>query len=251
MGFPVKTNKTKNTICITLPSYLIMQTQWTNKLKHLFPLFSQAKAIFKEVLDTKPNLNEANLLWVQLISDLNMNMLFFFVCAHFLNYSVSFNCVGSRLLSLIRSLGTVGPGVSCKVLQELFRADSSPPSVRRILSFLRQQPGPLHTSLVHVPVWLMPFYELLDGCIWSISHVTFLLTCMFFFFLFFFYRKSVWLRICISLSSSLSSSRTLGPRLPCPCRKCEDAITPLLTCLRGFQMFKKSLQENCLLIICR
>ncbi|XP_040019673.2 stereocilin [Gasterosteus aculeatus] len=67
----------------------------------------QAKAIFKEVLDTKPNLNEANLL----------------------------------------SLGTVGPGVSCKVLQELFRADSSPPSVRRILSFLRQQPGPLHTSL--------------------------------------------------------------------------------------------------------
>lgn len=79
----------------------------------------------------------------------------------------------------------------------------------------------------------------------------FLWLACFSFFFFFFYRKSVWLRICISLSSSLSSSRTLGPRLPCPCRKCEDAITPLLTCLRGFQMFKKSLQENCLLIICR
>ncbi|KAL6113010.1 uncharacterized protein ACO6RY_11391 [Pungitius sinensis] len=67
----------------------------------------QAKAFFKEVLDTKPKLNEANLL----------------------------------------SLGTVGQGVSCKVLQQLFQADSSLSSVRRILSFLRQQPGPLHTSL--------------------------------------------------------------------------------------------------------
>ncbi|KAM8894443.1 stereocilin isoform 2-T2 [Spinachia spinachia] len=67
----------------------------------------QAIAIFKEVIDTKPNLDEANLL----------------------------------------SLGTVGQGVSCKVLQVLFRAVSTPPSARRILSFLRQQPGPLHTSL--------------------------------------------------------------------------------------------------------
>lgn len=51
-------------------------------------------------------------------------------------------------LYAIRSLGTVGQGVSCKVLQERFRADSSPSSVRKILAFLRQQPGPLHTSLV-------------------------------------------------------------------------------------------------------
>ncbi|XP_044057235.1 stereocilin [Siniperca chuatsi] len=67
----------------------------------------QAKAIFKEVIDSKPNL-------------INLGFL---------------------------SLGTVGQGVSCKVLQERFRADSSPPSVRRILAFLRQQPRPLHTSL--------------------------------------------------------------------------------------------------------
>ncbi|KAK9542838.1 hypothetical protein VZT92_000666 [Zoarces viviparus] len=67
----------------------------------------QAKAIFKEVLDTKPNLIELSFL----------------------------------------SLGTVGQGVSCKVLQERFRADSSVSSVRRTLAFLRQQPGPLHTSL--------------------------------------------------------------------------------------------------------
>lgn len=58
-------------------------------------------------------------------------------------------------LYVIRSLGTVGQGVSCKVLQERFQADSSPSSVRRILAFLRQQPGPLHTSLVNLPVLLM------------------------------------------------------------------------------------------------
>ncbi|XP_029281623.1 stereocilin [Cottoperca gobio] len=67
----------------------------------------QAKAIFKEVLDNKPNLGAQDFL----------------------------------------SLGTVGQGVSCKVLQERFRADSSPSSVRRILAFLRQQPRLLHTSL--------------------------------------------------------------------------------------------------------
>nr|XP_046254951.1 stereocilin [Scatophagus argus] len=67
----------------------------------------QAKAIFKVVLDTKPNL-------------INLDFL---------------------------SLGAVGQGVSCKVLQERFRVDSSPSSVRRILTFLRRQPGPLHTSL--------------------------------------------------------------------------------------------------------
>ncbi|XP_070762114.1 stereocilin [Enoplosus armatus] len=67
----------------------------------------QAKAIFKEVLDTNPNI-------------INQDFL---------------------------SLGTVGQGVSCKVLQERFRADSLPSSVRGILAFLRQQPSPLHTSL--------------------------------------------------------------------------------------------------------
>uniref|UniRef100_A0A8P4GLL4 Stereocilin 1 n=1 Tax=Dicentrarchus labrax TaxID=13489 RepID=A0A8P4GLL4_DICLA len=67
----------------------------------------QAIAIFKEGLNTKPNL-------------INQDFL---------------------------SLGTVGKGVSCKVLQERFRADPSPSSLRRILAFLRQQPGPLHTSL--------------------------------------------------------------------------------------------------------
>lgn len=54
---------------------------------------------------------------------------------------------GSPLCSL-RSLGTLGQGVSCKLLQESFQANPSRPAVRRILSLLRQQPGPLHTSLV-------------------------------------------------------------------------------------------------------
>ncbi|CAJ1049754.1 uncharacterized protein strc1 [Xyrichtys novacula] len=45
------------------------------------------------------------------------------------------------------SLGTVGQGVSCEVLQKHFRADSSPSAVREILLVLRQQPSPLHTSL--------------------------------------------------------------------------------------------------------
>ncbi|XP_034437301.1 stereocilin isoform X1 [Hippoglossus hippoglossus] len=67
----------------------------------------QAIAIFREALDTKPNL----------------------ILQHFL------------------SLGTLGQGVSCKVLKKLFQADSSPSAVIRILLFLRQQPGPLHTSL--------------------------------------------------------------------------------------------------------
>ncbi|XP_070688083.1 stereocilin [Pempheris klunzingeri] len=67
----------------------------------------QAKAIFREVLDTKPNLIDKDFL----------------------------------------SLGTLGQGVSCKVLQARLRAGSSPSSVRRILTFLKQQPGPLHTSL--------------------------------------------------------------------------------------------------------
>ncbi|XP_056240770.1 uncharacterized protein strc1 isoform X1 [Seriola aureovittata] len=67
----------------------------------------QAKAIFREVLDNKPNM----------------------VKQHFL------------------SLGTLGQGVNCKVLKERFQADSSPSAVIRILAVLRQQPGPLHTSL--------------------------------------------------------------------------------------------------------
>ncbi|KAM9765806.1 stereocilin [Menidia menidia] len=45
------------------------------------------------------------------------------------------------------SLGTVGQGVSCTVLKEHFKTDASPTSVKKILAFLRQQPGLLHTSL--------------------------------------------------------------------------------------------------------
>ncbi|XP_073319943.1 uncharacterized protein strc1 [Pagrus major] len=67
----------------------------------------QAKAILREVLDAKPNLITQDFL----------------------------------------SLGTVGQGVSCRVLQERLRVDSSPSSVRGIVAFLRQQPSPLHTSL--------------------------------------------------------------------------------------------------------
>uniref|UniRef100_A0A3B4WAQ7 Stereocilin 1 n=1 Tax=Seriola lalandi dorsalis TaxID=1841481 RepID=A0A3B4WAQ7_SERLL len=46
-----------------------------------------------------------------------------------------------------QQLGTLGQGVNCKVLKERFQADSSPSAVIRILAVLRQQPGPLHTSL--------------------------------------------------------------------------------------------------------
>lgn len=67
-------------------------------------------------------------------------------------------------LHVIRSLGTVGKGVTCKVLQERFRADSSPSSVRRVLVFLRQQPGPLHTSLVNLST-------LIDTILPSMMHV--------------------------------------------------------------------------------
>lgn len=66
-----------------------------------------------------------------------------------LRLSLSFPCV------CLRSLGTLAQGVSCKVLQESLLADSSRPAVRKILSLLRQQPGPLHTSLVktHIISW--------------------------------------------------------------------------------------------------
>ncbi|KAK2920129.1 hypothetical protein Q8A73_002333 [Channa argus] len=67
----------------------------------------QAKAIFREVLNIKQNLVKENVL----------------------------------------SLGTLGQGMSCKVLQEYIQANSSPSSLRRILTFLRQQPTLLHTSL--------------------------------------------------------------------------------------------------------
>ncbi|CAL9701595.1 unnamed protein product [Knipowitschia caucasica] len=46
-----------------------------------------------------------------------------------------------------QSLGTLGHGVSCKVLLERMRANKSPSSVRKILYFLRQQLSPLHTTL--------------------------------------------------------------------------------------------------------
>ncbi|XP_071762031.2 uncharacterized protein strc1 [Centroberyx gerrardi] len=45
------------------------------------------------------------------------------------------------------TLGTVGQGVSCKVLRQLFQADPSFSAVKGILAFLRKQPVPLHTSL--------------------------------------------------------------------------------------------------------
>lgn len=65
---------------------------------------------------------------------------------------VSLGPYSTFLLRVIRSLGTLGQGVSCKVLQESFRADPSRPAVRKILTLLRQQPGPLHTSLVEAPI---------------------------------------------------------------------------------------------------
>ncbi|XP_058484473.1 stereocilin [Solea solea] len=67
----------------------------------------QAKAIFREALETKPNLIEQRFL----------------------------------------SLGTLGQGASCEFLKERFRADGSQNAVVEILQFLRQQPRPLHTSL--------------------------------------------------------------------------------------------------------
>lgn len=58
----------------------------------------------------------------------------------------------------------MGQGVSCKVLQERFGADPSPPSVKRLLAFLGQQPVPLHTSLVNS-------YTLIDTILLSMMHV--------------------------------------------------------------------------------
>lgn len=63
----------------------------------------------------------------------------------------------------------MGQGVSCSVLQEHFRADSSPSSVKRILAFLRQQPGPLHTSLVNL-------FILIDTILLSMMCVTYSLS---------------------------------------------------------------------------
>ncbi|PWA18871.1 hypothetical protein CCH79_00005065 [Gambusia affinis] len=45
------------------------------------------------------------------------------------------------------SLGTLGQGVSCTDLHQLFQADRSSSFVRKILALLRQQPSHLHTSL--------------------------------------------------------------------------------------------------------
>ncbi|KAK0144905.1 Stereocilin [Merluccius polli] len=67
----------------------------------------QAKALFREVMNSQPNLNQEQLL----------------------------------------NIGTVGPGVSCPVLRRLFIARPSTSSVKRILRFLREQPTLLHTSL--------------------------------------------------------------------------------------------------------
>ncbi|XP_065809328.1 uncharacterized protein strc1 [Labrus bergylta] len=79
----------------------------------------QAIAIFKKVHETKPNLISQDFL----------------------------------------SLGTVGQGVSCTVLQEFFRADSSSPAVRRILLLLKQQPGPLHTSVKRCVIEVLYQFE--------------------------------------------------------------------------------------------
>ncbi|CAL8246780.1 unnamed protein product [Lota lota] len=67
----------------------------------------QAKALFREVMESQPNLNQER----------------------FLN------------------IGTVGQGVSCPVLRRLFIARPSTSSVKQILRFLREQPALLHTSL--------------------------------------------------------------------------------------------------------
>ncbi|XP_049573890.2 stereocilin [Syngnathus scovelli] len=53
----------------------------------------------------------------------------------------------SNLHSDFLSLGMLGQGVSCQALKGHIRADTSPAAVREILALLRQQPGPLHTSL--------------------------------------------------------------------------------------------------------
>ncbi|KAJ3593903.1 hypothetical protein NHX12_006236 [Muraenolepis orangiensis] len=67
----------------------------------------QAQALFREVMESKPNFNQDS----------------------FLN------------------IGSVGQGVSCPVLRRLFVARPFAFSVKRILRFLREQPAPLHTSL--------------------------------------------------------------------------------------------------------
>uniref|UniRef100_A0A667XMU6 Stereocilin 1 n=2 Tax=Myripristis murdjan TaxID=586833 RepID=A0A667XMU6_9TELE len=67
----------------------------------------QAKAIFNEVLVVKPKLNPEEFLTV----------------------------------------GTVGQGVACRRLKKFFYTNPSTSSLRRILAFLREQPGPLHMSL--------------------------------------------------------------------------------------------------------
>uniref|UniRef100_A0A3Q3KZN9 Stereocilin 1 n=1 Tax=Labrus bergylta TaxID=56723 RepID=A0A3Q3KZN9_9LABR len=64
-----------------------------------------------------------------------------------------------NLISQDFSLGTVGQGVSCTVLQEFFRADSSSPAVRRILLLLKQQPGPLHTSVKRCVIEVLYQFE--------------------------------------------------------------------------------------------
>ncbi|XP_056134793.1 stereocilin [Lampris incognitus] len=67
----------------------------------------QAMAIFKEVIKSKPSFTKGDLL----------------------------------------KLGTVGQGVSCEVLRRLLQTQPVSSSVKDILAFLREQPGPLHTSL--------------------------------------------------------------------------------------------------------
>nr|XP_015806151.2 stereocilin [Nothobranchius furzeri] len=56
------------------------------------------------------------------------------------------------------SLGSLGQGVSCKVLQDRFRADPTPSSATNILAILRQQPRLLHTALKNCVIeGLYPF----------------------------------------------------------------------------------------------
>ncbi|XP_019722788.1 stereocilin [Hippocampus comes] len=53
----------------------------------------------------------------------------------------------SSLIKDFLSLGMLVQGMSCQALQKHFRADTSPAALRKILALIREQPGPLHTSL--------------------------------------------------------------------------------------------------------
>ncbi|XP_077442523.1 uncharacterized protein strc1 [Stigmatopora argus] len=47
----------------------------------------------------------------------------------------------------VLNLGMLAQGLSCDVLQQHIKTDSSPEAIRKILALFRQQPNPLHSSL--------------------------------------------------------------------------------------------------------